>query len=265
MTGGMKRQLIALMATVVIVFATAYPATADLSLDVAPAKIEMQVTPGTTQTIPITVRNSGSSPMHIQSSMVDFAVSPGGDYVFTKPGSDRYSLAAWANVNPREFDVPPNSFQLVRMTINVPSGIKGEYSGIAFFQTRPLRHEGGGISFSERVASKVYLYSGNTIRIDGLIDDIAVKQVSIGERFLIGFKNTGSAHVYLNGRIEIRKGSDVVDRVPLQAQELVERGGRRIVEAYSTDKLPAGSYTALALIDFGGPNLAGGQTTFTVK
>ena len=264
MTGGMKRQITALVATVIIVIATAYPATADLSLDVAPAKIEMQVAPGTTQTIPITVRNSGTAPMHIQTSLVDFTVSPGGDYVFSKPGGSRYSLAGWAQVNPREFDVPPNSFQLVRMTVNVPQGISGEYSGIAFFQTRPLRHEGGGISFSERVASKIYLYSGNSIRIDGLIDDIAVKQTSIGERFLIGFKNTGTAHVYLNGRIEIRKGNEVVARVPLQQQQLVERGGRRIIQAYS-DNLAPGNYTALALIDFGGPNLAGGQTAFSVK
>ncbi len=264
MTGGMKRNLIAAIATVLIVIASAYPATADLSLDVAPAKIEMQVAPGTTQTIPITVRNSGSAPMHIQTSMVDFGVTPGGDYTFTKAGSSRYSLAAWAQVNPREFDVPPNSFQLVRLTVNVPQGIAGEYSGIAFFQTRPLRHEGGGISFSERVASKIYLYTGNSIRIDGQIDDIAVKQTSIGERFLVGFKNTGTAHVYLNGRIEIRKGNDVVARVPLQSQVLVERGGRRVIQAYS-DNLPAGNYTALALIDFGGANLAGGQTAFSVR
>ncbi len=263
MTGGMKRYFRALVATALVVLATAYPATADLSLDVAPAKIEMQVTPGTPQTIPITVRNSSASPMHIQATLVDYKVGPGGDYIFSKPGTDRFSLSKWATVNPREFDIPPNSFQLVRMTINVPHGISGEYSGIAFFQTRPLRHQGGGISFSERVASKVYLYSG-AIRLDGAVDDIAVKQTPIGQRFLIGFKNTGNAHLYLNGRIEIRKGSDVVARVQLPQQQLVERGGRRIIEAYS-QKLPAGRYTALALIDFGGPNLAGGQTSFVVK
>jgi hypothetical protein len=264
MTGGMKRNLLALAATALIVIVTAYPAPADLSLDVAPAKIEMQVTPGTVQTIPITIRNSGMSPMHIQSTLVDFTVSPGGDYLFAKPGTDRYSLAKWATVNPREFDVPPNSFQLVRLTINVPHGISGEYSGIAFFQTRPVRHAGGGISFSERVASKIYVYSGNTLHLDGVIDDIACKQTAIGERFLVGFKNTGNAHLYLNGRIEIRKGSDLVARVQLPSQVLVERAGSRIIEAYS-EKLPPGTYTALALIDFGGPNLAGGQTSFTIK
>jgi hypothetical protein len=260
----MKRTMMAVTAAAIYMIAAAYPAPADLSLDVAPAKIELQVTPGQSVPIPITVRNSGDAPLHIQASMVDFAVSAGGNYIFSKPGTSRYSMAGWATINPREFDVAPNSFQLVRLQVNVPHGITGEYSGIAFFQTRPLRHSGGGISFSERVASKIYLYAGNTIRIDGGIDGIAVKETAIGERFLIGFKNTGSAHLYLNGSIEIKKGSNIVDRVPLPQQILVDRNGRRVIEAYS-QKLPPGQYSALALIDFGGPNLAGGQTTFTVK
>lgn len=264
MTGGMKRQIMAVTATALFLGIGTYPASADLSLDVAPAKIELQVSGGTTQTLPITVRNSGVAPVHIQVSLSDFSVSTGGDYAFAKPGNNRYSLAAWASVNPREFDIPPNSFELVRVTLNVPQRITGEYSGIVFFQTRPPRHSGGGISFSERVASKVYAYTQTSLRIDGAVDDIAVKETAIGERFLIGFKNTGNAHLYLNGRIEVRKGGETVARVPFKQQLLVERGGRRVIEAYS-DKLPPGSYTALALVDFGGPTLAGGQTTFTVK
>jgi hypothetical protein len=202
--------------------------------------------------------------MHIQAMLSDFTVGTGGDYKFDKPGANRFSAASWATMNPREFDVAPNSFQLVRVSLNIPQHISGEYSGIVFFQTRPARHSGGGITFSERVASKVYAYTENSLRIDGAIDDIAVKQTAIGERFLIGFKNTGNAHLYLNGRVEIRKGNETVARVPFQQQLLVERGGRRVIEAYS-DKLPPGSYTALALVDFGGPSLAGGQTTFSVK
>ncbi len=254
----------AIVTTILLVLAASYPATADLSLDVAPAKLELQVTPGTTQTIPITVRNTGAQSLHIQTSLVDFTVAPGGDYIFAKPGSMHYSMAGWATVNPREFDVAPNSFQLVRMTISVPRGISGEYSGIAFFQTRPPRHSGGGIIFSERVASKIYLYTAAGVRFDGVVDGFASKQTAIGERFLIGFKNTGNAHIYLNGTIQIRRGSDTVQRVTLPQQVLVERGGRRVIEAYS-QKLPPGKYTALALIDFGGPNLAGAQTSFIVK
>ncbi|MDQ2680041.1 MAG: DUF916 domain-containing protein [Candidatus Eremiobacteraeota bacterium] len=260
----MKQNIIAALALGALLLAAALPAPADLSLDVAPAKLELPVTANSTQTIPITVRNSGTTPLHIQASLSDFSVGANGDYVFSKPGHDRYTLTSWATVNPREFDVPPNSFQLVRLTLNIPSHITGEYNGIVFFQTRPQRHSGGGISFSERIASKIYAFTSSSLRIDGAVDDIAAKQTSVGERFLVGFKNTGNAHLYLNGRIEIRKGKEFVARVALPAQLLTERGGRRVIEAYS-QRLSPGSYTALALIDFGGPSLAGGQTTFTVK
>jgi hypothetical protein len=260
----MNRYFLTLAATALYMIGAAYPAPADLSLDVAPAKLEVQAVPGTTQTIPITVRNSGDAPMHIQASVVGFTLTPGGDYVFSKPGAGRYTASGWADLNPREFDIPGNSFQLVRKTVNVPQGITGEYSAIAFFQTRPLRHTGGGITFSERVASKIYLYSGNSVRIDGGIDDIAAKQTDSGERLLVDFRNMGNAHVYLNGDIQIRKGTETVQQIPLEKQVLVERGGRRVIEAF-TQKLPPGKYTALALIDFGGPNLAGGQTSFVVK
>ncbi|MDE2482850.1 MAG: hypothetical protein KGN02_11715 [bacterium] len=261
----MKKTIKAMAAAALLILAAAYPASADLSLDVAPAKLELQISPSTTQTFPITVRNSGTAPLHIQVSLSDFTLTPSGEYQFGKAGSHPYSLAHWLGVNPREFDVPPNTVQQVRVTLNVPQHVAGEYSGIIFFTTRPERHETHGITFAERVAAKVYAYTPASLRIDGAVDGIAVKETSIGERFLVGFKNRGNAHVYVNGRIEVRKGDQTVARVPFPPQLLVERGERRVLEAYVTDKLPPGTYTALALVDFGGPNLAGGQTTFTVK
>ncbi|HET9029648.1 MAG TPA: hypothetical protein VFN49_05680 [Candidatus Aquilonibacter sp.] len=248
-----------------LVLCAAYPASADLSLDVAPAKLELQISPNTTQTFPITVRNSGTAPLHIQVSLSDFGLTPGGDYVFKKPGSEKFSLSKWLGVNPREFDIPPNTVQQVRVTLNVPGGVNGEYSGIIFFTTRPERHQTRGITFAERVASKIYGYTPASLKIDGAVDGIAVKRTPIGEQFLVGFKNRGNAHLYLNGKIEVRKGDRLIASVPFAPQQLVGRGERRVIEAYVVEKLPPGSYTALALVDFGGPNLAGGQTTFTVK
>ena len=100
--------------------AATYPATADLSLDVAPAKYEMQIAPGSAQTIPITVRNTGGTTVHIVASLSDFTVNSDGNYRFMPPGKGRYSMGSWVSVNPREFDLPANSMQQVRFSINVP-------------------------------------------------------------------------------------------------------------------------------------------------
>ncbi|HVA37592.1 MAG TPA: hypothetical protein VNJ51_08265 [Candidatus Dormibacteraeota bacterium] len=253
----------AALAVIALALLTPRSAPADLGLDVSPAKYEMEVPAGQTQTFPITVRNTGGDTVHIQVSLVDFTVGANGQYVFLPPGKNKYSMAPWMSLNPREFDIAPNTLQQVRVSVAVPAGTTGEHSVIAFFQTRPTRKP-GGVSFSERIAAKIYELVPNTLQLSGEVDDLSTHATPVGERYLVGFKNTGNAHVYLNGRIEVKQGSNVVERIDLPKQMLVERGGSRIVDVVGK-KLAPGSYTAVALIDYGGPNLTGGEKTFTVR
>jgi hypothetical protein len=85
-----------------------------------------------------------------------------------------------------------------------------------------------------------------------------------GTHYLINFHNTGNAHVYLSGRVEIKQGNTIVDRVTFPPTLLVERGGTRVIDAIGK-KLPPGSYSVVALVDYGGPNLVAGQTNVTVR
>ncbi len=236
---------------------------ADLGLDVSPAKYEVQLPAGLTQTVPLTIRNTGADVVHVQVTIVDFNVGTNGQYAFFRPGTNKYSAATWMSVNPREFDLQPNTLSQVRLSLTVPAQASGEHSAIVFFQTRPTRHQ-GGVSFSERIAAKIYELVPNTLRLAGEVDDVSSKSVSGGQRYLVGFKNTGNAHVYLNGRIEVKQGSKLVERLEMPKQMLVERGGARVIDVVG-EKLPPGSYTAVALIDYGGPNLTGGEKTFTVR
>ena len=68
----------------------------------------------------------------------------------------------------------------------------------------------------------------------------------------------------MSGRIEVKSGGQVVDRILMPKDMLVERDGKRIIEAVGK-KLAPGSYSALALVDYGGQNLIAGQTTFVVR
>ena len=242
--------------------ATALPAPADLGLDVQPAKYELQASPGKAETIPITVRNTGGAAVHVLVTMSDFDVGTSGAMRFVEPGKGRYSLSKWSQVSPREFDLEPNAFTQVRFSVNVPQAASGEYSTLVFFQTRPTRRP-GGVSFSERIASKVYEIVPESLKVGGEVEDVEAKPVPEGQRYLVGFKNTGNVHVYLNGRVEIKQGSQIVDRITMPAQMLVERSGSRIIDIVGK-KLPPGSYSAVAYVDYGGPNLTAGQVKFTV-
>jgi hypothetical protein len=239
------------------------PSSADISVDVSPAKYELQTQPGKQETFPITVRNTSNAAVHIVASLSDYAVGPTGNYAFAPPGKSPFSLSKTITINPREFDLEPGSFTQVRFSVDVPASAAGEYSNLVFFTTRPTRH-GAGLSIVERIASKIYVMIPETTRIGGEVDDVKAQSLGDGQHYLVDFHNTGNAHVYLSGRVEIKQGSVVVDRVAFPQGMLVERSGKRLIDAIGK-KLAPGSYSVVALVDYGGPNLVAGQANITVR
>jgi P pilus assembly chaperone PapD len=258
-----SRLLTVLAVTGAFGLAMAVPSSADISVDVSPAKYELQTQPGKQETFPITVRNTSGAAVHIVASLSDYVVGPSGSYAFAPPGKTPYSLAKDVTINPREFDLEPGAFTQVRFSIDVPSGAAGEYSNLVFFTTRPMRH-GGGLSIVERIASKIYVMIPETTRIGGEINDVKTQSLGDGQHYLVDFRNTGNAHVYLSGRVEIKQGGTVVDRVAFPQGMLVERSGKRLIDAVGK-KLAPGSYSVVALVDYGGPNLVAGQANITVR
>jgi hypothetical protein len=257
-------RLIQTLGTIAVLgLALTAPSSADISVDVAPAKYELQTQPGKQETFPITVRNTSGSAVHIVASLADYTVGPTGNYAFNAPGKSPYSLSKAISINPREFDLEPGSFTQVRFSVDVPGTAAGEYSNLVFFTTRPTRHS-GGLSIVERIASKIYVMIPETTRIGGEVDDVKAQTLNDGEHYLVDFHNTGNAHVYLSGRVEIKQGGMVVDRIPFPQGMLVERAGKRLIDAVGK-KLAPGSYSVVAMVDYGGPNLVAGQANITVR
>lgn len=217
---------------------------------------------GKSYNIPVTVSNQSGSTTHIQASMVDFMVDQSGGYKISPPGSRGNSLMRWAFINPREFDLPAGTSQQVQLSLHLPSDstLSGEYSGIVFFQTRPVRRA-GAVAFSARIATKIYLTIAGTEKVDGAIAKMNVVSEPSDELYRVMFKNTGNMHVYLNGQLEIQKDGATVDRISLPDNELVERGGERLIQV-SGKSLPPGKYQAIAMVDYGGKTMTGGEVAF---
>jgi hypothetical protein len=237
------------------------PAHADLSLDVTPSQYEFAATPGTVQTIPITVRNVGSVPAHVVVSLADVVSTKSGEAKFAPPGSLRYSSGKWSSVNPREFDLAPQAFTQVRYSVSVPSGAAGEYATLAFFTTRPPRRP-GGFGLAESVASRIYVAVGD-LQQAGAVEAVQTVPTGAGRTYAVTLKNTGSMHEYFNGYVEVTRSGANVDKVAL-ARTLVGRGQTMIVSA-NGKSLGAGTYEAIAIVDYGGKNRVAGKTTFVVQ
>lgn len=238
------------------------PARADLGLSVEPARFEIEAAAGETKTMPLAILNSSSSSVHVVASTNDFVIDAKGDYAFLAPGSSRYSASRWMSINPREFDVGPGTTSEVRFTVTVPHGVSGEYRSLVFFATRPPRKP-GGFGISEKVASRMYVIVRDTAKADGNVARVVARQLASSNAYDVTFKNSGDMHVYVNGYVEIKAGSSVVDRLKLPVDTVVERDGTRTISAIGKS-LPAGAYSATAVLDFGGNSRVGGQTTFVV-
>lgn len=259
------RVFVYIASALVMAFAVTAPAPADLGVDVSPAKLELSMTPGSSYNIPVTVHNGSIDATHIQASLVDFGVSPGGDYEIQRAGSRPYSLMQWASINPREFDLPANTTQQVRLSIALPIGehLTGEYAGIAFFQTRAVRRA-GAVALSARVGSKFYLTIPGTVKIDGAISKMTALSSGGGETYRVLFKNLGNAHEYLSGEVQVQKDGATVQQIPMQREMLVERGGERLIEV-TGNALPPGKYMIVAMVDYGGKTQTGGEIVYDKK
>lgn len=261
----MRRFLLA-AATVV---AASLPLAADpigVGLDVSPAKLEIQIPPGQSYNLPITVHNAGFEATHIQVTMVDFGVNQQGSYQFSNVGTNEYSLLKHATIRPREFDLAPNTIQQVQLTLSMPndSKLSGEYAGIVFFQTRPVRRGGTGVVFSARIASKIYETVPGTSRIDGAIQKMSSDKGAGKQVYRVSFKNTGNTHEYLNGTLQVQRNGATVESIQLPPEMLVERGGTRVIEV-SGKALQPGQYQAITTIDYGGKSETGGEISFDVR
>ena len=256
--------MVALVVLFGAVRATAYPDSL-LGLTVTPGKFEAAMPLGATYNLPVTITNTSIASTHVLVSLADFGLNDKGDYEFAKVGSRPNSILKWAAIRPREFDISPNQSQQVQLTLSIPSdqSLSGEYAGVAFFQTRPQRGQGGGVAFSARVATKIYVTIQGTEKMDGAITKMTSVKAPGGQVYRVLFKNTGNEHVYVRGQLMVQKGGSVVEQLALPDNLLVERGGERVIQVQGKT-LASGTYQAIATMDYGGKTETGGEINFEV-
>jgi len=261
------------VAAVVLCALLAHPAGAQpapnaaqlgVGIDVSPTKIDLDMPASTLYTMPMTVSNPGGVPMHIVVTPQDFRLSATGEYSFLSPGSLPYSLMKFVRVSPREFDVPPNTTQQIRVTFAMPASASGEYGGVMLFQTKSDRKARMAVQLGARIAAKFYCVIRNSAVKTGKVTSVVTSRQSAGEQYQITFRDSGNTHLYLKGYVEVRHDGQTVERLTMPADMLVERGTDRLITV-SGKRLPPGRYQAVAAVDFGGARFSGGVVDFTAQ
>lgn len=201
--------VIALMAVVSIamLLVVAPGVSADASMGVVPAKLEMNVPRGDTRSSYITVFNKGDTPLDVTAYIMDYSIDKQNNFTFSEPGNETYSSAQWVTLTPTKFQIKPDSDFKVKVTIAVPSEVEpgGKYSIALFEATLPLQEGTTGVTSVLRVGTLILL------TIPGVSDASIETSAEIGEVGLFRgspmhakmvVRNTGNIHLNVAGQVD---------------------------------------------------------------
>jgi hypothetical protein len=253
------------------------PLTAQLTVD----RLEVSVTPSSTGRVmaSFVVHNDGRKPAQAVITREDWDRAENGENRFVPSGSTRNTCGALMTAFPTAFRIEPGASQIIRLALEKAPNLTTECWDIVFVeelaQKRTITRT--GLRYTFRTGVKVYVVPAGLKR-DASITDMMLESTGVRLaggpkaasppaklRIAIRFINTGQVHLASKGRIELRRmDNSVAGQIPI-AEFPTLPGAVRRLEVDVPPTIPAGNYIALALIDFGGAEIAAGQLELTLR
>ena len=195
-----------------------------------------------------------------------------GEHRFLPSGQLPASCGRYLRVFPLSLRLAARSAQAVRVALDGADSLKQACWSVVFVETAtPPPASGGGrqVTYITRLGVKVYVTPPGLTR-DGEITDVQARPAaprepagSSGRELAVLFHNSGGLPLWPHGRVEFRRlDNSVAASVDIPEFPVLPGAARRV--AIRVPGLPAGRYVALALIDYGGSEIAGGQTELQV-
>jgi len=239
--------------------AGAVPLQAQLAVD----RLDMVINPasGKRTTGVILVTNQTAVPQQATLLREEWDRSENGDNRFLPAGSTGASCGAHLTFSPAVIRLEPGTSERVRVSMDgVPPLGKECWDAISIEQVLQQAKRGeNAIHYRFRTAVKVYVTPDGLSR-EGAIEDMRLQDRSATERQIaINFRNTGGIHLLAKGSLEFRRrDNSVAARTPIPEFPTLPGALRKLAVDVPLD-LPRGDYIVLALIDFGGAEIAAGQ------
>ena len=244
------------------------------NFEVAPIRLNFSVDPGETQTKTITVKNNGNNKSSIVLSFQDYLIYKNGDRKVLSAGSSKNSIAQWITLNPSYLEINPNQAQTVEVTLQAPNDNYSSKWGIlnvstakeqtAFQADKELTT---GLSVFGRINVNLsYTPMGESnkrVQISNLKE--VTKPEDTLRRFTANVDNLGNTitdcKIYLIASNLQTMYEKKFQTVNLKAYPQTSRN----VELTLPNKMPEGTYSLSAILDYGSSKaLEGTQITIEV-
>ena len=245
---------------------------AQVSVEAAPLRIELQAGPGSVATQAITVWNSGKEPVRVRARITDWDLARDGTPQFEGVAEGGpYSASGWIRIAPPELLIDPGKEGVVRFNLTVPQEVEpaGYRTGILFEFLPPsstAATKGREVQFRSRIASLIYANVGAP-PVNVELTDLLTRTTKEGLRIVAVLKNTSKRTVRTKGSMTLfdRAGA-AVSQVPMPDVPLLPEREREVAIPVTTTEKPLadGEYRVEVRMDVGMPALIVGETTLKV-
>ncbi len=262
----MKPPIYLLIAAVVLIV-VAPPAQA---LRLSRIEFDLSLPPGARETFSFHVFNDEAEETTVSLSLADWDRTLDGENRFFEPGTNARSASDWITFAPNQFTLAPDETAEVRFTLNVPPDVRGTHWAALLVEGSPREVDTQGgttILVRRRFAVKILQTPPDTgaqdIRLLGL-DVAGLNPLTVHLRV----RNAGTRNLAaVKGRLELRDQTGTLESVPIEDFPMLPGAERRVTVAskrFRNEPFPAGRFLVLAILDFGGDDLLGGQLNLNV-
>jgi hypothetical protein len=218
---------------------------------VSPVRLDLSADPGSEVTATVTVLNSSTASITLQSSASDFvAQDDGGKPQFVPADSSEWAMSRWVSAEPRSFTLGPSETASITVRVAVPTNAEpgGHYAAV-FFESAPS--PSGQTSVVAKVGTLMLLrVSGKIVESGRLALDAPwlIEPGRVG--FAARFDNDGNAHVKPAGSIRVTRlwGGTAAD-LPAGGENALPKSTRTFDVAWRS--APIGVYVAQATMRYG--------------
>jgi hypothetical protein len=253
------------------------PRTSWGSFVASPMEHHLEVRAGETGATVVTIKNTGQRSLTLKLYLCDSEYSPDWQEADRPAASLERSCASWIRLEEGLLEIGPGEVRRVALGMDVPGSAGGSYWTKLYIEEistpEGVRRQMAGRTYrvfmKQRMGIRIWEDVPGTAIRDALVSEVAVRPGEAAGSRSIGVRveNAGNAVLRCQGRVELRTSAGAVAEtlsLGSKGEFLLFPGGRRNLAAASALRLPPGTYTALAVVDFGGDHLVAGEDVFRI-
>ena len=214
--------------------------------------------------------NAGDTPANATISIEDWDRSEGGENRYYPLGSLPSTCGSHVRVFPSVLRLDARSVQTIQVTVDSADAIpRGCYTILFVESARSHGPGSSGLVYSVRYGVKVYVE--RDAPLSGEVTAMSVEHRAAPGRAIdsppraltLSFRNSGARQTETHGKVEVRRLDDsVLSTIEIPDFPTLPGATRRLDLAIPS--LPRGKYVLLAMLDYGGQEIAAGQASLEI-